>query len=304
MLGKLPMTQQLPLLDNEAEDAPLALVAPANRERLTTLLAADLDFHDQDSGYGSHNFHAFPAKFPPQLPRKFILGLTQPGAVVLDPMMGSGTTIVEAMSLGRRAIGFDIDPLAARITRGKVTPLDHDTVAAAGRQLLAHATAAVTQQRPHLLAALDRWRTEDPDTMQFIGKWFDSAAQVELLALKEQIEPLQDEGLKAFFELALSAIIITKSGGVSLALDLAHTRPHKPKIIVDRTGTVIHGADLLTQGGKNLHVYTKTLRSPLEEFARRYQSNLKALPLAPAGSTRPDIRFGCSAEKMPCETQV
>ena len=55
------------------------------KERLLALLVEDLDFHAMDSGYASHNFHAFPAKFPPQLPRKFIAALTDPGDVVLDP---------------------------------------------------------------------------------------------------------------------------------------------------------------------------------------------------------------------------
>jgi len=57
------------------------------REKLTDLLSQDLDFHGQDSGYASHNFHSFPAKFPPQLPRKFIKALTSPASVVLDPVI-------------------------------------------------------------------------------------------------------------------------------------------------------------------------------------------------------------------------
>ncbi|MGQ9827858.1 MAG: DNA methyltransferase [Roseiflexus sp.] len=69
-------------------------------EKLKGLLSEDLDFHDQDSRYAFHNFHAFPAKFPPQLPRKFIQSLTLPGETVLDPMMGSGTTILEAFLAG------------------------------------------------------------------------------------------------------------------------------------------------------------------------------------------------------------
>jgi hypothetical protein len=76
---------------------PVSTVAQAGktyRERLITLLSQDLDFHGQDSGYASHNFHSFPAKFPPQLPHKFIESLTASGDLVLDPMMGSGTTII------------------------------------------------------------------------------------------------------------------------------------------------------------------------------------------------------------------
>jgi DNA modification methylase len=92
------------------------------RKRLSDLLSSDLDFHDKSSAYASHNFHAFPAKFPPQLPKKFIEGLTEPGDVVLDPMMGSGTTILEAFLAGRRGIGFDIDPMALRLCKVKVTP--------------------------------------------------------------------------------------------------------------------------------------------------------------------------------------
>jgi DNA modification methylase len=64
------------------------------------LLSDDLDFHGKSSAYASHNSHAFPAKFPPQLPKKFIEGLTEPGDVVLDPMMGLGTTILEAFLTG------------------------------------------------------------------------------------------------------------------------------------------------------------------------------------------------------------
>jgi hypothetical protein len=56
------------------------------RDRLTTLLEGELNFHGEDSGYASHDVHAFAAKFPPQLPRAFIRGLTSPGNVVLDPI--------------------------------------------------------------------------------------------------------------------------------------------------------------------------------------------------------------------------
>ena len=68
--------------------------------------------------------YAFGAKFPPALPRMFIAGLTKPGEVVLDPMAGSGTTVLEACLLGRHGIGLDIDPLALRIAAAKVCPPD------------------------------------------------------------------------------------------------------------------------------------------------------------------------------------
>ena len=94
------------------------------RESFRKLLDEDLDFHGENSSYATHNFHAFPAKFPPQLPKKFIITLTIPGEKVLDPMSGSGTTVLEAMLLGRHGIGIDIDPLGLNLGKVKVTPLD------------------------------------------------------------------------------------------------------------------------------------------------------------------------------------
>jgi DNA modification methylase len=48
------------------------------------------------------------AAFPPALPAWFIRLFTRPGDVVLDPFMGSGTTLVEAVKLGRLAYGIDV----------------------------------------------------------------------------------------------------------------------------------------------------------------------------------------------------
>lgn len=48
--------------------------------------------------------------FPRSLPDRFIRQHTNPGDLVLDPFCGVGTTLKVAHTLGRRAIGFEIDP--------------------------------------------------------------------------------------------------------------------------------------------------------------------------------------------------
>jgi site-specific DNA-methyltransferase (adenine-specific) len=50
------------------------------------------------------------ATFPVELPVWFIKLFTQPGDMVLDPFMGSGTTAVASKELGRHCIGIEIDP--------------------------------------------------------------------------------------------------------------------------------------------------------------------------------------------------
>ena len=106
---------------------------------LIDILSNDLDFHRKSSSYASHNFHSFPAKFPPQLPLEFIKDLTEPTEVVLDPMMGSGTTVLEAYLAGRKAIGFDIDPLAIIISKVKTTSLKQEELIRHFREILKNA---------------------------------------------------------------------------------------------------------------------------------------------------------------------
>src|ERR1700733_10446324 len=80
---------------------------------------ADLNFDGHDTLYASHGLHAYAAKCPPQLVRYGVRYYSKVGETILDPMAGSGTTLVEAKILGRNAIGYDIDPLARLLAKVK-----------------------------------------------------------------------------------------------------------------------------------------------------------------------------------------
>ncbi|MDI3546580.1 MAG: hypothetical protein PWR10_232 [Halanaerobiales bacterium] len=67
----------------------------------------------------THNSR-YRGNFAPQIPRNIILRYSEEGDTVLDPMMGGGTTLIEAKMLNRRGIGYDINPEAIRITRGSL----------------------------------------------------------------------------------------------------------------------------------------------------------------------------------------
>ncbi|MEJ3654056.1 DNA methyltransferase [Actinomycetes bacterium KLBMP 9759] len=64
---------------------------------------------------------AHPAKMLPAVAAEAIRRYTAPGDVVLDPMCGIGTTLVEATHLGRRAIGIEYEPRWADIARANLT---------------------------------------------------------------------------------------------------------------------------------------------------------------------------------------
>ncbi len=79
----------------------------------------------------THTFYKYPARFSPEFARAAIHAFTQPGDVILDPFMGSGTTLVEALVAGRHAIGADISSLAYFLTQVKttlLTPEDCDAI--------------------------------------------------------------------------------------------------------------------------------------------------------------------------------
>lgn len=289
-------TYQLPLLVEQGD-----VRGNPTPELLAELLAGDLDFHSQESGYASHNLHSFPAKFPPQLPRKFILALTQPNGLVLDPMVGSGTTVLEAALAGRRGIGIDIDPLAVLMSRVKSAWFDIETLAATSSEIVRQASALLRHGRQELESELaSRW---DSDTKAFIDYWFTPDVRLELLALVLQIERLTNPDVRAFFEVALSSIIITKSGGVSLALDLAHTRPHRAKRVIGRAGDLILDEGGEVEPSRSARRATKILRSPIEEFQKRVRDNLQGLVRRGPAFHAPVVMFG-DAQHLPLRDNV
>lgn len=66
-----------------------------------------------------------PAKFPERIPSRLIRMLSAPGDTILDPFVGSGTTVVAAIHEGRTGVGMELDhryaSLASRNVAGAMT---------------------------------------------------------------------------------------------------------------------------------------------------------------------------------------
>jgi hypothetical protein len=94
----------------------------------------------------THGFYHYPARFSPAFVRAAIAAFSQPGDVVLDPFMGSATTLVEALIAGRHAIGSDINTLAHFLAQVKTTPL-----------------------APHACAEIAQWAESIPERLLLAG---------------------------------------------------------------------------------------------------------------------------------------
>jgi DNA modification methylase len=191
----------------------------------------DLDFAKADTFYVTHRMHSFSAKFPPQLADWGLETFSQPGDWVLDPFVGSGTSLVEARLKGRNSFGIDIDPLSRLMSKVKSTPIDLKVLDKGVMSVLSElgnikAELQLARARGTVENLLKRYHADIPD---FPNRdyWFLKPVQEELALLKALINKQSPPDFVDFLCIVFSSIIITK-GKTSVAnvRDLAHSRPH------------------------------------------------------------------------------
>ena len=75
-----------------------------------------------------------PAKFPETLAQEFIEFFSKKGQMVLDPMVGTGSTMVGALRAGRHAVGIELNPRYAEVAR-QVVQAERNVLAASAEGL-------------------------------------------------------------------------------------------------------------------------------------------------------------------------
>ena len=86
-------------------------------------MEATLDVWDIPPAHARRIGH--PAPFPVALPARLIQLYTYERDLVLDPFMGSGTTLIAAVEANRRSVGYDIDPKYVELARTRLAELHH-----------------------------------------------------------------------------------------------------------------------------------------------------------------------------------
>lgn len=65
-----------------------------------------------------------PATYPPEVPQHFIRLFTRDGATVLDPFVGTGSTLLACLELGRRGVGVELNEEYCEVARDRLARAD------------------------------------------------------------------------------------------------------------------------------------------------------------------------------------
>ncbi len=166
--------------------------------------------------------HPFPARMAPSIVWDKLPPTDSP-LKILDPMAGSGTTLAIGRSRGHIAYGIDRDPLAITIAKAWCSDIDAEKVISKADEVLNKADVTAKGLR----SATGYPQRADEETKRFVRFWFDLRNRKQLAALSKHISLVRDETMRAFLWTAFSRMIITKKVGVSLGMDISHSRPHK-----------------------------------------------------------------------------
>jgi hypothetical protein len=138
-------------------------------------------------------------------------------------MVGSGTVLAVARANGHRAFGVDLDPLAVLLADVWTQTVHAERIRSKASEVLYRA-----KRDFDLLPAGEAYPAgSDGETRDFIRYWFDDYARRQLAALSGAISRLHDDCTRKVLWCAFSRLIITKTAGASLAMDLSHSRPHR-----------------------------------------------------------------------------
>lgn len=171
---------------------------------------------------GREPIHPFPARMAPGIALEAI-GDSEAPLRILDPMAGSGTVLAVARAKGHRAFGMDLDPLAVLLAGVWTRTINGEAVKETAVEVLDRARLAFKSLSTGKAYPV----RSDEETRQFIRYWFDDYARRQLSALAGAIGRIHDDVTRDALWCGFSRLIITKSAGASLAMDLSHSRPHK-----------------------------------------------------------------------------
>lgn len=160
------------------------------------------DFKSSYTKYNNHGIHTYPAMMIPQIAKRLIQTYGKDKKVLLDPFVGSGTTILEATlhKNFKKAYGIDINPLALLISKVKTTPINPNKLKDEYQKLISkcdNKKRAINFKQKEI---------SKPDFFN-IDFWFKPQVITDLSIIKDNINKIKDKDMKDFFLITFSETV-------------------------------------------------------------------------------------------------
>lgn len=156
----------------------------------------------------THGIFKYPCKFIPHVPRWFIKKYASKNTNkygILDPFMGSGTTLVEASLLGYPSYGIDIDPLSKLLSSVKTTPLSSKEFFIINSFILNYKSKI---KKPNQFKTEIKSYIPDKDLISY---WFSESNINDLAFIRflihDNFDKFKNKKVKNFLEIVLVSII-------------------------------------------------------------------------------------------------
>lgn len=215
--------------------------------------------------WGPHGYHRYPAKFIPQLVRRTIECFSEPGDLIGDVFLGSGTTGIEALRTKRRFYGSDINPVACFISQAKCTPINPQELEKSWQELeVAVKNAPCIERRQlnkrekQLIERIDISHASSEDRFRY---WIPGRHRTSLEVILLAILGVSSPTIRTFYLCAFSNILRRCSTWLS-----GSTKPQK---------------DLEKTLGNPPEEFTKQVRDMMKRN-KLYWDDLLAIGLSPA----------------------
>jgi DNA modification methylase len=206
-----------------------------------------------------HRLHPYLGKFIPQLVEYYVAKNFNKDTIILDPFMGSATTLAVASELGMRSVGMDISEFNCIIAKAKLEDYDLSLVEKEITEIYLKTKEFSSRLDDGKLVSSES--TKLNTNSDYLKKWFSTRALAELLFYRDSIHNYQYQGILK--------IILTRAARSSRLVhhyDIATpkkpvTEPYVCRKHQDKICTPIDRAI-----GK-LHVYSFDTIKRLKEFA-------------------------------------
>jgi DNA modification methylase len=165
------------------------------REKNIQNFGIDLSFadvHEKERTKHVHRLHPYLGKFIPQLVEVFLKKYFKPGQMILDPFVGSGTTLIEANILNMPSIGIELSEFSYLIAKVKTQKYNIELVEKEILDILNKTKEFSRKIQKNQISLFDDW---DFEPSEYFKTWYHPRAIKEIYFYRSLIPNYQNQDI-------------------------------------------------------------------------------------------------------------